>query len=113
MDLTIPKKVLVTTSTIRSALLLPLMIPLAEFTIVFVIGGLVLLFPASISEIKENWSQTFGFVLFFLYFSVWSVDTVMFIIRKTEFFYYTLLTLGMFWCRFSTVASRESLELEL
>lgn len=50
--------------------------------------------PSARSDIQNNWSTAAGVLFALIYFTLWSVDMAVFILRKMKLYYYTLLTLS-------------------
>jgi hypothetical protein len=98
-DLAIPKRILVTSSNIRAVVMIPILIPMLEYLLIFAIGGMVMLLPTTGADVDKNWSVTAGIIFGLVYATLWALDMAIFLMRKIKWFYYTLLTLGkcLFW----------------
>ena len=92
-ELVIPRKVYVSSSSIRKVILSPIFIPLFEYFCIFLIGGLVMLLPSTEEDLAKNWTITAGIIFALLYLTFWTIDMVIFITKKMKMFYYTFLTL--------------------
>lgn len=92
-ELIIPRKVYISSASIRKVILNPIAIPLFEYLCIFFIGGLVMLLPSTKEDLAANWSTTAGIIFFFLYFTFWTIDMVIFVTKKMKMYYYTFLTL--------------------
>lgn len=92
-ELVIPKKIYISTSSIRNVILNPITIPLFEFLTIFLIGGLVMILPSEDESLASSWSSTTGIIFALLYLVFFSIDLYIFITMNLKMFYYTFLTL--------------------
>lgn len=92
-ELVIPRKVYISSASIRNVILSPIFISLFEYVCIFLLAGLVIILPSSSNDLASNWSNTAGTIFSLIYLSFWAVDMVIFISLRTKLFYYTFLTL--------------------